>query len=158
MKANQKSVVVWVDADACHVKDEIVRVCHRYGVETRFVSNKVLKGFTGRRNVTVITVPGGLDAADNYVVEHVQPGDLVLTGDIPLASRVLEAGAAALDFRGRWFTEDNIGGLVASRDLHHHLRGSGVLTDGPRSPGHAVRSRLLQELNNFLDRTKASAC
>lgn len=156
MNQGQGSLIVWVDADACHVKEEIVQVCERYGIETRFVSDKVLKEFTGRRSVKVITVPGGFDAADNYVVENLRPGDLILTGDIPLASRVLKAGAAALDFRGRWFTEDNIGGLLASRDLHHHLRGSGVLTAGPSRPERTDRSRLLQELNNFLDRAKNS--
>lgn len=155
MKKDDELLIVWVDADACHVKEEIVRVCQRYGIETRFVSNKVLRGFTAHRNVMAITVPGGFDAADDYVVENLRPGDLVLTGDIPLASRVLKAGAAALDFRGRWFTQDNIGELVASRDLHHHLRGAGILTAGPSSPGRSDRSRLLRELNNFLDRAKA---
>jgi uncharacterized protein len=143
---------VWVDADACHVKAEIVHVCKRYGVAPKLISNKIAAGFAGRKDVEMIIVPGKFDAADDYVVEHLQAGDLVMTGDIPLAGRAIRAGAYALDFRGRWFTEQNIGDLLAKRGINIHLRETGVITGGPSSPKRAEKSLLLQQLNNFLDR------
>ena len=151
---------VWIDADACHAKAEIVRVCKRYGIVPRLVSNKAGAEFARRRDAESVIVPGAFDAADNHIIAHLRPGDLVLTGDIPLAARVLKAGGAALDFRGRWFTDDNIGGLLATRDLKRTLRQTGALSEaagGPRAPGPAERAALLQQLNNFLDRASRAA-
>ena len=145
-------LTVWVDGDACPVKADIVRVCKRYGLVPRFVSNKVTVSDAGRKDLEAITVPGGIDVADDYIVERLKPGDVVLTGDIPLASRAIKASGHALDFRGRWFTERNIGDLMAGRELNRFLRDRGELFDGPRSPSSADRTLFLREFNNFLDR------
>ncbi|MCP4621652.1 MAG: DUF188 domain-containing protein, partial [Bradyrhizobium sp.] len=114
--------------------------------------NKIPAGYHERTDVEMIAVPAKFDAADDHIVANLSPGDLALTGDIPLASRVIRAGAGALDFRGRWFTEENIGDLMAKRELNAFRRQVGEVAGGPSRPGRADRSLLLQELNNFLDR------
>lgn len=149
---------VWVDADACHVRAEIIRVCRRYGVRPRFVANKVPTGLARRDDVECIVAGNSFDAADDYIVGHLSAGDLVLTGDIVLAARVVKAGGFALDFRGRWFSEEKVGELLAMRDLKRALRTNGRLSEaasGPRASDHAARAQLLQELNNFLNRAVA---
>jgi uncharacterized protein YaiI (UPF0178 family) len=146
----QSSINVWVDADGCPVKTEIVRVCKRHGIVPRLVSNKSLALFTDRQDVTVLTVTGDFDTAENCIVENLLPGDLVLTDEITLASRVLMEGGAALDFRGRWFTEDNIDELTAGLDQGDLRRKAGIFKGGPDKPVRADRSRLLRELNAFL--------
>jgi uncharacterized protein YaiI (UPF0178 family) len=146
----QSSISVWVDADACPVKTEIVRVCKRHGIVPRLVSNKSLALFTDRRDVTVLTVTGDFDTADNCIVENLLPGDLVLTDEVTLASRVLMEGGTALDFRGRWFTEGNIDELPAGLEQGDLRRKAGNSKGGPDKPVRADRSRLLRELNAFL--------
>jgi len=143
---------VWIDGDACHVREEIIRVCGRYGIVPRLVGNKIPAGYHERSDVEMVAVPALFDAADDHIVEHLSAGDLVLTGDIPLAARVLKAAAHALDFRGRWFTEAKIGDLMAKREVNAFRRQVGEVTGGPSRPRRADRSLLLQELNNFLDR------
>jgi uncharacterized protein YaiI (UPF0178 family) len=146
----QSSINVWVDADACPVKTEIVRVCKRHGIVPRLVSNKSLALFTDRRDVTVLTVTGDFDTAENCIVENLLPGDLVLTDETTLASHVLMEGGAALDFRGRWFTEENINELTAGLEQGDLRRKAGFFKGGPDRPARADRSRLLRELDAFL--------
>ena len=115
---------IYVDADACPVKDEVPRVAGRHGLVTIFVANF---GLRPSRDPMVrnIVVPQGADAADDWIVEHVAAGDIVITADIPLARRALGQGAAVLGPTGRPFTSDSIGMALAIRDLNQHRRETG---------------------------------
>ena len=115
---------VYVDADACPVKDEVVRVAGRHGLAVTFVANF---GLRPSRDPMIrnIVVPQGADAADDWIVEHVVAGDIVVTADIPLARRARERGAFVLGPTGRPFTPDSIGMALAMRDLNQHLRETG---------------------------------
>lgn len=123
---------VWVDADACPgvVKDILLRAAERARVVVTLVANQWLRTPPGRL-VTALQVNGGFDAADDAIVLRVQPGDLVVTQDIPLAARVLERGAVALNPRGERYTANSIGERLAMRNLMDELRGAGVQTGGP---------------------------
>jgi len=115
---------IFVDADACPVKDEVLRVAERHGMVTTFVANF---GLRPSRDPMVrnIMVPQGADAADDWIVEHVGTNDLVVTSDIPLASRALKKGAVVLGPTGKPFTEQSIGMALAMRELNQHLRETG---------------------------------
>jgi uncharacterized protein YaiI (UPF0178 family) len=115
---------ILVDADACPVKDEVVRVAARHGVNVVFVANF---GLRPSRDPLVrnVVVPQGADAADDWIVEHIESGDIVVTADIPLAGRSLKQGAVVLGPTGRPFSESSIGMALAMRDLHRHLRETG---------------------------------
>ena len=115
---------IYVDADACPVKDEVLRVAARHGLVTTFVANF---GLRPSRDPLVrnIVVPQGADAADDWIVEHVAAGDIVVTADIPLARRALEKKAVVLGPTGRPFTPDSIGMALAMRELNQHLRETG---------------------------------
>ena len=121
---------LYVDADACPVKDEIYRVAKRYDLAVFVVTNAWM--FTppaGR--VELVLVGQGFDAADDWIAERASEGDIVITADIPLAARCLARGARALDAKGREFTPDAIGSALASRELLSDLRDLGVVTGGP---------------------------
>ena len=115
---------IYVDADACPVKDEVVRVAGRHGLVVIFVANF---GLRPSRDPMIrnIVVPRGADAADDWIVEQVAAGDIVVTADIPLAGRALEKGAVVLGPTGRPFTPDSIGMALAMRELNQHLRETG---------------------------------
>ncbi len=115
---------IYVDADACPVKDEVLRVAGRHGLVTIFVANS---GLRPSRDPLVrnVLVPQGADAADDWIVAHVAPGDIVVTADIPLARRALEHKAVVLGPTGRPFTPDSIGMALAMRELNQHLRETG---------------------------------
>lgn len=115
---------IFVDADACPVKDEVLRVAERHGMVTTFVANF---GLRPSRDPMVrnIMVPQGADAADDWIVEHAGANDLVITSDIPLASRALKKGAVVLGPTGKRFSEQSIGMALAMRELNQHLRETG---------------------------------
>jgi uncharacterized protein YaiI (UPF0178 family) len=115
---------IYVDADACPVKDEVVRVAGRHGLATTFVANF---GLRPSRDPMIrnVVVSQGADAADDWIVEHVAAGDIVVTADIPLARRALEKGAVVLGPTGRPFTQSSIGMALAMRELNQHLRETG---------------------------------
>lgn len=115
---------IYVDADACPVKDEAIRVAVRHRLTITFVANS---GFRPTRDpmIQYITVAQGADAADDWIVEHVAPNDVVVTADIPLASRALASGAFVVGPNGKPFTEGSIGMALAMRDLKRHLRETG---------------------------------
>ena len=115
---------ILVDADACPVKDEVVRVAARHGLKTIFVANF---GLRPSRDPLIenVMVPQGADAADDWIVEHAGAGDIVITSDIPLAGRALKQGATVLGPTGRPFTESSIGMALAMRELNQHLRETG---------------------------------
>jgi uncharacterized protein YaiI (UPF0178 family) len=138
--------VLYVDADACPVKDEVYRVAGRYGLAVFVVCNSWIRTPSDPR-ITLVVVDEGPDVADDWIAERAGPGDIVITADIPLAQRALGAGAQALHPTGRTFTADNIGGALASRAIGEHLRSMGEITGGPRAFAPADRSRFLQALD-----------
>ena len=137
---------LYVDADACPVKDEVYRVAERYALAVFVVSNSWIR--TPREpRITSVVVDEGPDVADDWIAERAGPGDVVITADIPLAQRALDAGAQALHPNGRLFTRDNIGGALASRAIGEHLRSVGEITGGPKPFAPQDRSRFLQSLD-----------
>jgi uncharacterized protein YaiI (UPF0178 family) len=104
----------------------------------------------GNASITLKVVEDGFDAADDWIVAHVEPSDIVVTADIPLASRCLQAGARVLGPTGKPFTEDNIGPAVATRDLLAELRVTGAISGGPPPLGKRDRSRFLQGLDEVI--------
>ena len=140
---------IFVDADGCPVKQEIYRVARRYGVHVALVANTWMR-VPEEGGFELIVVEGDFDAADNWIVEHVSEGDIVVTGDIPLADCCLKLCARVLGPRGREFTEDSIGEAMASRELSAELRDLGIQTGGPRPFDRRDRSRFLQKLDAML--------
>jgi uncharacterized protein YaiI (UPF0178 family) len=138
---------IFVDADACPVKAEVERVADRHGLIVHIVSNGGVRPSVNPRIKTVI-VPEGADAADNWIVDHIGAFDIAVTADIPLASRCLQKGAAAIGPSGKLFTSDGIGMALGMRDLHRHLReATGQQTFNPGFTGKD-RSRFLSALEN----------
>ena len=140
---------IYVDADACPVKQEVYRVAGRYGLAVTLVTNSWMR-VPQETWITLEVVGGGFDEADDWIVEHLQPQDVVVTADILLASRCLKEGARAIGTTGKPFTEDNIGAAVATRDLMSELRGAGEITGGPPPLTKRDRSRFLQTLDEVI--------
>ncbi|MFX4220749.1 MAG: YaiI/YqxD family protein [Thalassobaculum sp.] len=140
---------IFVDADACPVRDEIVAVAERLGVEVFLVSNR---GFRVTEHPTVhnIVVSQDLDAADDWIVDKVAASDVVITGDIPLASRCLEAGARVIDHKGKAFTVANIGMALSMRELMSDLRAMGEAKGGGPAFTKQDRSRFREALDKAL--------
>ena len=140
---------IFVDADACPVKQEAYRVARRYDLVVTLVANSWMR-VPGDARITLEVVEGGMDAADDWIVDHVQADDIVVTADIPLASRCLKAGARVIGTTGKPFTDDNIGAAVATRDLLAGIRGAGEMTGGPPPITKRDRSRFLQQLDQVI--------
>jgi uncharacterized protein len=140
---------IFVDADACPMKEEIYRVARRYDLPVTLVTNSPLR-FPRGSGVSLVVVPGGFDAADDWIVDHLGEDDIIITADIPLASRCLAAGARAIGTTGRPFTRDNIGESLATRNLLSALREAGTLTAGPAPVGRKDRSRFLEALDELI--------
>jgi len=137
---------IFVDGDGCPVKQEVYRVAKRYGLKVTLVSNARMR--TPHEDwLKVVIVEGQFDAADDWIVEHVSEDDIVITGDIPLASRCLEKAARVISPAGRVFSKENIGEALASRELMSHLRDLGTITGGPAPFEKRDRSRFLQRLD-----------
>jgi uncharacterized protein YaiI (UPF0178 family) len=139
---------VYVDADACPVKAETAKVALRHGLAVTFVANAWLQAPRGP-GMRVQVVSGAFDAADDWIVEQLRPDDVVVTADIPLASRCLEKGGRVLGPAGKPFTPDNIGNALATRELMADLRAYGV-GGGPPPFSARDRSRFLQALELLL--------
>jgi len=144
-------IAIFVDADACPVKDETYVVATRYGVPVALVANSYLYVPEGM-GVEMIVVDQGPDAADDWIAERAQPGDVVVTADLPLAARCLEAGARVLGTTGREFDDESIGGLLATRELKEHLRGAGMVTGGPAPLSGKDRSRFASKLDELVQK------
>ena len=144
---------IYVDADACPVKDETYRVAARYGIGVFVVANSPI--LTPRTpGIERAVVAAGPDAADDWIAERAGPGAIVVTADIPLASRCVKAGAEVLAPTGKRFSEDSIGMALATRNLMDHLRETGQATSGPKAFGRRDRSNFLSALDNSVTRLK----
>ena len=146
-------VDIYVDADACPVKDEVLRVAARHGLKTYLVSDG---GIRPSQNplVELVIVAQGADAADDWIADHIQKADICVTNDIPLAARCLERGALAIKPNGEPFTENAIGMALANRELMQGLRDSGAITGGPRPFGKSDRSNFLNRLETTVQAAK----
>ena len=140
---------IFVDADACPVKQEVFRVAVRYHLNVTLVSNSWMR--VPKEPWLVLEVVGaGFDEADDWIVQHLHPHDIVITADIPLASRCLKAGAHVIGTTGKSFRDDNIGQAIATRNLLSELRDAGEVTGGPPPMKVCDRSRFLQELDKVI--------
>ncbi|TDK21509.1 YaiI/YqxD family protein [Luteimonas aestuarii] len=151
--APPRSPQVWVDADACPgpVKEILFRAAERAQVPVTLVANQWLRT-PGSRVIRALQVQGGFDAADDAIAERAGPGDLVVTQDIPLASRVIAKGAEAIDPRGQRFTPDNIAERLSVRNFMEELRGAGVQTGGPAAFNARDRQAFANQLDGWLAR------
>ena len=142
---------IYIDADACPVRDEVFRVAGRLGVSVFVVSNgsRPIRP-PGLAFVQMIIVPEGADVADDWIAQRVTPADVCVTSDIPLAGRCLAAGARALAANGRIWTADNIGNALAGRAVSTHMRELGMVTGGPPPMGRADRSKFLSALDTVV--------
>lgn len=145
---------LWIDADAAprDVKELIYRVAGRLQITTILVANLPLSVPLDHPFVTAVRVSGGLDVADVYIAEHAGRGDVVVTADIPLAAKLVEAGALVIDPRGTEYTEDNVGERLAGRDLMAELRSGGMIGGGPRPYGPKDRQAFSVALDRVLQR------
>jgi uncharacterized protein len=141
-------LTLYVDADACPVKEEVYRVARRYSMLVKVVANSPLRVPSGP--LVELVVRQGFGAADDWIAEHAGAGDVVVTADVPLAARCVVAGAAVLDPKGRPFTEGDVGAALAMRDLRDELRQSGVMTGGPAPMTAKDRSRFLGKLDELV--------
>jgi uncharacterized protein YaiI (UPF0178 family) len=141
---------VWIDADACPgpIKDLVFRTAERLQIETILVANQSI-WIPASDWISRMTVPGGPDVADNAIVQRVQAGDVVITGDIPLASRVVEKNCLAIGTRGELYDDRSVHARLAARNLMDQLRGSGMETSGPKP----LDQKDVQAFANQLDRT-----
>jgi len=140
---------IFVDADGSPVKQEVYRVAKRYGLKVTLVSNSPMRT-PQEKWLKIIVVSGQFNAADDWIVEHVGVDDIVISGDIPLASRCLEKGAHVLAPTGRIFSKDSIGDALAKREILSHLRDLGTITGGPPPFDKRDRSRFLQRLDETI--------
>ena len=153
MLSLQAMTAIYIDADACPVKDEVYRVADRYQLLVYVVSNSWIRT-PAQTRVTSVVVDDGPDVADDWIAERAGAGDIVITADIPLADRALKAGAQAIHPTGRLFTTDSIGASLASRGIGEHLRSMGEITGGPKPFAPADRSRFLQALDAAVVRAR----
>ena len=150
---------LWIDADACPgvIKEIIFRAAERLQLPTTLVANQMLRT-PPSRFIKAVQVPKGFDVADNYIVEQVAAGDLVVTGDIPLAALVIAKQAHALNPRGEMYTTANIAERLAMRNFMADLRDSGVETGGPNAFSQADRQAFGNALDRFLARHAPYGC
>jgi uncharacterized protein YaiI (UPF0178 family) len=146
---------IFVDADACPVKQETCRVAKRHRLNVTFVSNSRMR-IPVQEAAKLVVIESRFDTADDYIVGHVSKDDIVVTADIPLASRCIKSGARVLAPDGRVFSDDNIGPILATRDLMSELRQAGTMTGGPPPFQKRDRSRFLQNLDQMIVDVKQS--
>lgn len=142
-------MILYVDADACPVKDEVYRVARRCALEVRVVANAFIRT-PPDASVRLVSVAHGDDVADDWIAERAGPDDIVITADVLLAARCLKARARVIDPKGREFTDDSIGSQVAGRELSRHLRELGLETGGPAPMEKKDRARFLNTLDTVI--------
>ena len=146
---------IYIDADACPVKDEVYRVARRYAVKVIVVANANLHVPPGQ--AVELVVRTGFGAADDWIAEQAVPGDIAITADVPLAARCVANGAVALDPKGRLFNADTIGEAVGVRDLLEELRATGETRGGPAPMTAKDRSRFLSKLDQAVVAARRTA-
>lgn len=142
-------LTLYIDADACPVKNEVYRVARRYGMRVAVVANAPLR--VPADVLVELVVRPGFGAADDWIAEQAGPGDIVITADIPLAARCLAKEARVLDAKGHPFTDNDIGAALAMRDLMDELRQGGTVTGGPAPMTPKDRSRFLSKLDEMVN-------
>ena len=156
MEAAGPTLRIFVDADACPVKDEVYRVAARYGLTVFVVANSPIV-VPRAPEIERVVVGAGTDAADDWIAERAGPGAIVVTSDIPLASRCVKLGADVIAPNGKRFSESSIGMALATRNLMDHLRSTGQATSGPKAFGPRDRSNFLSALDNAVVRLQRLA-
>jgi uncharacterized protein YaiI (UPF0178 family) len=146
---------IYLDADACPVKEEVYRVARRYEIKVYVVANTPLR-VPPDSLIELVVVKGGFDAADDWIAERIGTGDIGVTSDIPLADRCLHCGARVLGPKGEEFTEADIGDALATRALLEMLRQSGEITRGPSPLTKSDRSRFLAKLDETIHAIRRS--
>lgn len=146
-------ITIFIDADACPVKQEVYRVAERHGVKVVVVSNSPI-AVPRETFIERVVVPSGMDKADDYIAERAARGVVVITADVPLAARAVKAGAVAVAPDGKPFTEDSIGMALASRNLMDQLRSAGAITGGPKPFSPKDRSAFLGSLDREIVRLR----
>jgi uncharacterized protein YaiI (UPF0178 family) len=142
-------LMIFVDADACPVKEEVYKVARRYSIRVAVVANAPLR--VPADPLFELVVRTGFGAADDWIAEQAGPGDIVVTADIPLAARCVAKDARVLSPKGQPFTENDIGAALATRDLMEELRQGGVVTGGPAPMTPKDRSRFLSKLDELVN-------
>ncbi|SHL40572.1 YaiI/YqxD family protein [Roseibium suaedae] len=145
--------ILYVDADACPVKEEAVRVAERHKVEVKIVSNSWMR-MPDSDLVERVVVPEGPDVADDWIAERAKTGDVVVTADVPLASRCVSTGALVISPNGKPFREDAMGMRLAIRNLNTHLREIGEIRESGPAFTKADRSRFLNQLETIMRAAK----
>lgn len=153
---SSEPIRIFIDADACPVKDEVYKVAARYGLMSFVVSNSFIRT-PASPLIRSVVVDAGPDVADDWIAAEVKPGDVVVTNDIPLADRVLRAGGSAIAGNGKPFTADSIGSAMAQRALMEQLRSTGDVLGGPKPFERADRSRFLQALDAAIQKARRRA-
>jgi uncharacterized protein YaiI (UPF0178 family) len=148
-----KEPTIWIDGDGApkSCKETVFKASGRTGVSVVLVANRA-QAVPRIPSVQLVQVGSGLDVADDHIADHCQPGDLVITSDIPLAARVIEAGGTVIQFRGEPLTEANTRQRLAMRDFMDELRGSGVMTGGPAGYGPKDKQRFANALDRWLSK------
>ncbi|KQN48898.1 MULTISPECIES: YaiI/YqxD family protein [unclassified Rahnella] len=146
---------IWVDADACPnvIKDVLFRAAERTGMMVTLVANQIIRT-PPSKFLRTLRVEAGFDVADNEIVKRTEPGDLVITADIPLAAEVIEKGGVALNPRGERYTTETIKERLNMRDFMDTMRASGVQTGGPPALNQRDRQQFANELDKWLQQAK----
>ena len=150
-------VIIYVDADACPARDEIIFIAKRHTLTPIFIANKSIPAIASNRDARMQVVEGAFDAADDWIVEQAKPGDLVMTADLLLAQRVVKNGVEAMNFSGGQFTDDSIHELVARREIQKMLRESNLPSHQPVPYGKLNRSNLKSSLHTWIETRKRKA-
>jgi uncharacterized protein YaiI (UPF0178 family) len=142
---------IWIDGDACPnaIKDILFRAAQRTGISLTLIANHIVK-VPPSRHISFLRVASGFDVADNEIVKRLAPGDLVITGDIPLAAEIIENQGQALNPRGELYTRDNIKARLVMRDLMESLRSSGIESGGQAPLNHSDRKAFADQLDKII--------
>lgn len=148
-----QGLTIWIDADACprDVKDLVFRAANRLKLPAIMVANQTMR-YPQSPQISFIQVEDGLNRADDYIAEHVQPGDVVIMEDVPLAARIVDAGATGIDPRGLVYTEENVKHKLASRNLMADLREAGMVGGGPPPYNAKDRGKFASALDRVVTR------
>lgn len=149
--AKHKPGKIWIDADACPkaIKEIVFKAAHRVNTALMLVAN-AYQTIPHSDLIRLVIVDKGLDVADQYIIDHVEPHELVITADIPLAAKIVEKGAIAINPRGEIYTEENIGEILSMRDFMKELRDGGTITGGPAVFGPKDVQQFANSLNKLL--------